>query len=155
MHKDEWKKEKKWRNVYTRSEKLRRARQLGMEYPRKSQREVMDGETINVLFVCSMNRWRSPTAEKVYEKREMVNARSRGTSKKAVRTVAPSDLKWADVLLVMENKHREQLLSRFPGELKFVELHVLDIPDDYRFMDEELVQLLIETVDPLLGAWCL
>lgn len=155
MHKDEWKKEKKWRNVYTRSEKLRRARQLGMEYPRKSQREIIDRESINLLFVCSMNRWRSPTAEKMYERRELVNVRSRGTSRKAVRSVCSADLKWADVLFVMETKHREKLLAQFPGELKFMETHVLDIPDDYKFMDEGLIRLIRDSVEPFLQEWCL
>ena len=111
-------------------------------------------QRINVLFVCSMNRWRSPTAEKVYAKDERLNVRSRGTSQKAVRTIRSDDLKWAEVIFVMEAKHRQQLKSRFPGELKYCELHVLDIPDEYQFMDPELTQIIIESVDPLLDAAC-
>ena len=107
--------------------------------------------SINVLFVCSMNRWRSPTAEKLYLKQDGVNVRSRGTSRKAVRTIRADDLKWADIVCVMESKHRQQLMSSFPGELKFCELHVLDIPDEYQFMDPELVEILRASVDPLLA----
>ena len=108
--------------------------------------------SINLLFVCSMNRWRSPTAEAIYARHDSVHARSRGVSQKAARTVGAADLKWADLILVMENKHKQRLLAQFPGELKFSTIHVLDIPDDYQYMDPELVQLLQESVDPLIEA---
>lgn len=111
----------------------------------------MEGQPINVLFVCSMNRWRSPTAEKMYARDGHLKTRSRGTSSKAARTITSADLKWADFVLVMESKHRQQLQSRFPGELKHREVHVLDIPDDYRFMDPELVEVIRDAVDPLLA----
>ncbi len=88
-----YKSEKKWRLVYTRSEKIHRARQLGMDYPRKGQTQMLAQEAINVLFVCSMNRWRSPTAEKTYAKHDLVNARSAGLGKAAARTISAADLK--------------------------------------------------------------
>ena len=97
-----------------------------------------------------MNKWRSPTAEKVYAKNDLVRARSAGTSKKAVRSINAGDLKWADVVLVMEEKHKQQLKARFPSKLKFTKIHVLDIPDEYQFMDPELVEIIQETVDPIL-----
>lgn len=110
-------------------------------------------EVLHVLFVCSRNRWRSPTAEKIYSKHGTLCVRSRGTSSKAVRTVSAKDLKWADVILVMEPKHRQQLQSRFPGELRDTECHVLNIPDDYRYMDPELQEMIRISVDPLLENW--
>jgi len=51
---------------------------------------------------------------------------------------------------VMEYKHKSQLKSRFPGELQILTVHVLDIPDEYRFMDPELVTCIRESVDSLL-----
>lgn len=42
----------------------------------------------------------------------------------------------------MEDKHRQRILSEFPGESKFKPVRVLDIPDDYQFMDAELIELL-------------
>ncbi len=39
-----WKPEKNWKMLYLRSEKLSRARQLGFDYPRKSGRQLLDGE---------------------------------------------------------------------------------------------------------------
>ena len=110
-----------------------------------------DRESLKILFVCSMNQWRSPTAEKVYANRPLVIARSRGTSSKAKRTVRAVDVKWADIICVMETKHRQRLLSEFPGEMRFKELHVLDIPDNYQFMDPELVSEIEAVVDPILN----
>ncbi|MDB4614280.1 phosphotyrosine protein phosphatase [bacterium] len=98
-----------------------------------------------------MNKWRSPTAEKIYARHQLVNTRSCGTSKKARRTISGDDIKWADVILVMEDKHQQQLRSRFPGEVAFTEIHVLDIPDEYRYMDPELVQCIEDAVGELLA----
>lgn len=36
--------EKKWDQLYLRKEKLKRAQQLGIEYPRKSERQYLDQE---------------------------------------------------------------------------------------------------------------
>ncbi len=37
-----WKPEKKWKMLYLRSEKLARAKQLGIEYPRKNSRHLIE-----------------------------------------------------------------------------------------------------------------
>jgi len=106
---------------------------------------------INVLFVCSKNRWRSPTAEKVFSKHEMISPRSRGTSRDARQKITSSDIKWADIVLVMEEKHKRRLSAEFPGETRYKEIHVLDIPDDYRYMDSELVDILNDCVPTILA----
>lgn len=108
-------------------------------------------ETVNLLFVCSRNQWRSPTAECIYSKRPFVNVRSRGTSRSARRTVTAEDLKWADIVFVMEDKHKQRLQSEYPSEVRYKELHVLDIPDNYQFMDPELIIEITESVDPILA----
>lgn len=143
--------EKNWKLVYTRSEKLHRARQLAFEYPRVSEENLAKNETVNLLFVCSRNQWRSPTAECIYSKRPFVNVRSRGTSRSARRTVTADDLKWADIVFVMEDKHKQRLQSEYPSEVRYKELHVLDIPDSYQFMDPELIIEITESVDPILA----
>ena len=117
---------------------------------RARESEMAFREPIKVLFVCSMNQWRSPTAERVYADKPSVLTRSRGTSTKARKTITSHDLKWADLVLVMEQKHKQRLMTAFPGELRFKELHVLDIPDDYKFMDAELIEELTAAVDPIL-----
>lgn len=96
----------------------------------------------NVLFVCSRNQWRSPTAEQVFRKHAGLQVRSRGTSRNARRPVTKHDIQWADVILVMEQKHKQRLLDEHPGEMQFQAVHVLDIPDDYAFMDPRLIELL-------------
>ena len=50
----------------------------------------------------------------------------------------------------MENKHRSRILSSMSTALGQTPLHVLDIPDDYQFMDPELIDLLQERVEPYL-----
>lgn len=105
--------------------------------------------TINVLFICSMNRWRSPTAENVFRRVEGIQARSAGTSRKARRHVTIDDIRWANMICVMEQKHLSRLRGDFRGELTQKTVHVLDIPDDYTYMDPALVTLLSEAMEPL------
>ncbi len=77
-------------------------------------------------------------------------ARSAGTNKGARQSVRSSDLLWADLVLVMEQKHKQRVMAAFPGETKFKTVHVLDIPDDYQYMDPELIEEITSAVDPLL-----
>ena len=105
---------------------------------------------VNLLFVCSKNQWRSPTAEAIYRGDDRIFVRSRGTPTAAVQTIRSSDIVWAGVILVMEDKHRQRILADFPGESKFKPIHVLDIPDDYKFMDAELVELIKSAANPII-----
>jgi predicted protein tyrosine phosphatase len=107
-------------------------------------------ERLKVLFVCSKNQWRSPTAEAIYRDDARLSVRSRGTSNSAAQPIREKDLVWADLVLVMEQKHRSRLLADFPDTTKFLTIHVLDIPDDYRYMDAELVQMLRIAADPFI-----
>ena len=106
---------------------------------------------INVLFVCSRNQWRSPTAETVYRNDMRINVRSRGTARTAVQTIKAADIQWADVIFAMEDKHRRRLLADYPGETEFVPVRVLDIPDEYKFMDTELVELVRSATEPIIA----
>ena len=107
--------------------------------------------TQNVLFICSRNQWRSPTAEQVFRKHPMLAVRSAGTSPSARRTVSVDDVGWASVILVMEEKHKSRLKAQFGRLLEGRAIHVLDIPDDYKYMDPELVEQLEQCVPSLLG----
>jgi predicted protein tyrosine phosphatase len=154
--KNEGKREKNWKDLYIRSKKLARAKQLGIEYPRIPEAELRKnslygtGERINVLFVCSKNQWRSPTAETVWRSHPKLNVRSGGTSPNARHHVSEDDIRWADVILVMEEKHKSRLKSEYTRVLDFKPIHVLDIPDDYRYMDAELVEQLRQAVPSIL-----
>lgn len=102
----------------------------------------MSGEALNVLFVCSRNQWRSPTAEALYKRFPGINARSAGTSPSARTRVHERLIQWAHMIFVMEKRHGQILKERFGALLAGKTLVCLDISDDYNFMDEELVSTL-------------
>lgn len=94
----------------------------------------------NLLFICSKNQWRSPTAEALFKNHSVHTARSAGTSSEARIKVNQKLIDWADVIFVMEYKHRQILKDRF--EFPSKKVTVMDITDEYRFGDAELVVLL-------------
>jgi len=96
-------------------------------------------QATNLLFICSRNQWRSPTAETIWRKHPDFNVKSAGTSPKAKRTVNVADIRWANVIFVMEKKHKNRLLAQFNRLLEYKTIHVLDIPDEYQYMDAELI----------------
>ena len=106
---------------------------------------------MNLLFICSRNQWRSPTAERIWSKHPGLSVRSAGTSSKARKTVSHTDITWADIIFTMEKKHKNQLLAQFPEIRNLKRIEVLDIPDDYQYMDDELVELLTQSVALILG----
>lgn len=50
----------------------------------------------------------------------------------------------------MEKKHQQRLIDNFPNETKNKQLVILDIEDEYKYMDEELVEMIKISVDPYL-----
>ena len=105
----------------------------------------------NILFICSRNQWRSPTAEKIYSKDPRVNVHSAGTSPKARHTVNIKDITWAELIFVMEHKHKDRLKAQYSKLLLHKKVIVLDIPDAYQYMDEELVGLIEVSVEGYLS----
>ncbi|ENF1484435.1 phosphotyrosine protein phosphatase [Salmonella enterica] len=105
---------------------------------------------MNVLFICSRNQWRSPTAEQVFRRYPGLSVRSAGTGRNAKKSVSGKLLQWADVICVMEQKHKDRLMAEYRRIIENKPLHVLDIPDDYRYMDPELVRQLEELVPEVL-----
>lgn len=106
---------------------------------------------LHLLFVCSRNQWRSPTAEAIYARREGVRVRSRGVAASARRRLTAADLVWADLVFVMEECHADRIEEAFPAEARSKRLLVLDIPDEFRFMDPELVEMISQAVEPTLA----
>ena len=102
---------------------------------------------MNILFICSRNQWRSPTAELIFKNSTHHTARSAGTADSARLKVTERMLLWADLVFVMEQRHKEILQSRFNTGKQII---VLDIPDEYEYMDEELVQMITSSVAPYL-----
>ena len=90
---------------------------------------------MNALFICSRNRLRSPTAER-----------------DADNPISSDDVDWAEVIFVMESRHKKRLQQMFGRLLAQKRVIVLGIPDDYEFMQAELVALLTVKVKPHLEA---
>ncbi len=96
----------------------------------------------HLLFICSQNKLRSPTAEVVFSQYERIEAISAGTNNDAETPVSADLIDWADIVFVMEKAHRNRIAGRFKVWLRDKRVVVLGIPDDYDFMDPELVRLL-------------
>jgi predicted protein tyrosine phosphatase len=101
-----------------------------------------------VLFICSRNRLRSPTAERVFSEWPDVETDSAGLAPDAETVLTFEQIEWADLIFVMEKSHRTKLAQRFRGDTRGKEVVCLDIPDDYEFMQPELVALLRKRVPP-------
>lgn len=95
-----------------------------------------------VLFICSQNRLRSPTAEQVFSARIDIECASAGLNHDAESVVTPELVEWADIIFVMEKAHKAKLASKFKRYLRNARVVCLDIPGDYEFMEPALVSLL-------------
>jgi predicted protein tyrosine phosphatase len=98
--------------------------------------------TTKVLFVCSQNKWRSPTAEQVFAKTPGVECTSAGLNHDAETPLTPELVAWADIIFVMERVHKEKLTARYKQHLSRARVVCLGIPDNYTFMEPVLVKLL-------------
>ena len=104
----------------------------------------------NILFVCSQNKLRSPTAEQVFAGRHDFEVSSAGTNHDAENPLTDELIAWADLIVVMERMHRTKIQQRFRARLHAKRIVCLDIPDTYAFMQPELVALLEKKVSPHL-----
>jgi predicted protein tyrosine phosphatase len=96
----------------------------------------------HILFICSKNRLRSPTAEQLFSSWEGLEVTSAGLDHDAVNRVTPELLAWAELIFVMERAHRDKLSENFGALLGSKRVVCLDIPDIYGFMDPALIALL-------------
>ncbi|OZC02264.1 low molecular weight protein tyrosine phosphatase family protein [Rubricoccus marinus] len=97
---------------------------------------------MRVLFVCSRNRLRSPTAERVFSEASGVQTLSAGTAPDADVRVSLDLIEWTDWIVCMEPRHARAIRRDFGPHVAGVEITTLGIPDDYAFMDPALVDLL-------------
>lgn len=95
---------------------------------------------MNVLFVCSRNEWRSPTAETIYRNHEIIFAKSAGTSPSARIKINQKHIDWAEIIFVMEKKHQQLIEQKFGKGLDRQKIIVLNIEDDYQYMNAELIE---------------
>lgn len=118
-----------------------------------NEKQKIEPNSINVLFICAMNKWRSPTAEKLYKNTPFVNVRSAGTSSKARHHVSSQDLKWANVVIAMETKHVRRLRADFPEPMRYVDVYTLDVEDRYQYMHPALIEELKAAIEPILEGY--
>ncbi|MGB8355904.1 MAG: protein-tyrosine-phosphatase [Chthoniobacteraceae bacterium] len=98
-----------------------------------------EGPIRKLLFICSRNRLRSLTAEKLFEGFPPCQARSAGTQPDARIVVTAGHLGWADIIFCMEKSHLSRLRLKFPGAMQGRRVVCLHIPDEYEFMQPELL----------------
>ncbi len=93
---------------------------------------------------------RSPTAEQIFSGLPNVETDSAGLADDAETQLSSEQLAWANLIFVMEKTHRKKLNQGFGKFLKGKKIICLDIPDNYAFMQAELVALLKARVGGLL-----
>jgi len=102
---------------------------------------------LKVLFVCAKNKRRSVTVERLYRNDARLDVRSAGVRADAKRRVSEADLRWADIVFVMEREHKVWIAARFEG-MQLPPIDVLDIPDEFEVMAPELQVMLTTMLDP-------
>jgi predicted protein tyrosine phosphatase len=106
-----------------------------------------DNRKLKILFVCTVNRMRSATAHKIYENDPRFEVRSAGTDPRANTVISPDLLNWVDCIIVMEKHHRNFIRQKFPDIYKNKKIVCLYIPDEYDYMQKELIYILREKVE--------
>ncbi|MDE6313537.1 MAG: protein tyrosine phosphatase [Lachnospiraceae bacterium] len=97
---------------------------------------------MKLLFLCSQNKRRSLTAEKILDGYQGHEVRSAGTETNARIKVTAGLLGWADVIFCMEKKNLYRIRAKYSDIIADKKVICLNISDDYEFMDEELQELL-------------
>lgn len=103
-----------------------------------------------LLFICTQNRLRSPTAEQIFSSWEELNCDSAGLAPDAIVQLSTEQISWADIIFVMEKTRHNKLSKKFRPYLNDKRVIVLGIPDDFEFMEEGLVRLLTAKVPQFL-----
>jgi predicted protein tyrosine phosphatase len=107
-----------------------------------------DAHPQKLLFVCSRNWLRSLTAEKLFEGFSAYQVRSAGTQPDARIVITEGHIGWADVIFVMEKSHLNRISRKYPEALQGKRIVTLHIPDEYEFMQPELLDELRGKLGP-------
>ena len=90
---------------------------------------------------------RSATAHKIFESDQRFRVDSAGTDKSAATVLEPEHLEWADVIIVMEKYHRQFIRDKFPEYNDKKKIVCLYIPDNFNYMQPELIDILKSKVE--------
>jgi predicted protein tyrosine phosphatase len=100
----------------------------------------MEAPIQKLLFVCSQNKIRSLTAEKMFDGVSTYQVRSVGTQPGARIVVTEGHIGWADLIFCMEKSHLNLLRQKFPVAMQGKQVISLHIRDEYKFMQPELIE---------------
>lgn len=104
----------------------------------------------NILVVCGRNKRRSRTAEYIFKNDSRFHLRTGGLSSKSDKQVTEKDIVWANLIFVMNNGQRNRIWSSYK-HLEIPAIEILDIEDDYEYLDEELISLLKDRINGTLS----
>ena len=105
---------------------------------------------MKILFVCSANVDRSPTAERIYKDCAGLEVKSAGVGSHARQPVIQKLLEWADVILCMEKRHKQCIVEDFTEIVSRKKIDSLEIEDMYHFMQPTLIALIKAKTDAWL-----
>ncbi len=104
----------------------------------------------NILVVCGRNKKRSRTAEHIFKNDDRFSIRSAGISPKSDRKISENDLNWAELVFVMETDQRAKIQELY-RHIELPTIEVLNIPDDYEFTNDELIEMLSNKINDTLN----
>jgi predicted protein tyrosine phosphatase len=105
---------------------------------------------MRALFVCTQNKLRSPTAQILFAEYLGIQTDSAGLGDDATVILSQGHIEWATIIFVMEQSHRKKLLQKFRNHLNGKQVICLSIPDEYEYMQPELIDILIKKVESFL-----
>lgn len=105
---------------------------------------------IRILFICSQNKLRSRTAETLFDGRPGIDVRSAGTSPDARVVLDAKLISWAELIVCMDREHLSFVRKKFGSIVEHRKLLCWGIPDEYDYMQAELVELLEENLQRIL-----
>jgi len=105
---------------------------------------------MKILFVYTANIDRSPTAELIYSQRIDLEVKSAGIYNYAMTPISLELINWADIILCMEKKHKQNIEKKYSTHIENKVIDFLDVPDIYDYMNINLVNIIREKTDAWL-----
>lgn len=102
----------------------------------------MEDIKLKILFVCTVNRMRSATAHEIFNNDNRFDVKSAGTDISATTVISRELLDWANSIIAMEKHHRNYIREKYPDIYNNKKNVCLYVPDEYDFMDKELISIL-------------
>ena len=105
---------------------------------------------MKILFVCSANVDRSPTAEQIYKNYPGLEVKSAGASWYAKKPINRELILWADAILCMENRQKWYIIEEFADIVSEKLIENLNIEDIYPYMHPSLIEIIKAKTDAWL-----